>query len=405
MYRIVISFFMSALCILAQSTFATITGSVTDPNGAMVPGVQIEATHVATNYKYTATSNEAGQYTLVNIREGSYTVHAKAAGFREFVAQGVDLAGRDVRRIDVKLEIGQLQTAIEVTAGATLIETESARIADVKDRTVMTELPLTLRRTWDYFQLAPTVSKPRGGWYIRFGGSRARQGDVSFDGTSIATISGGPITGVLTDRTEGYQEMRIDSAGNSSEYAGIGQISIVTRGGSNQIHGSAFEYYTSPGMLARNPLSTATGSVEHVPGGSIGGPVYIPKIYDGRNKSFFCDPGVERFGSPNVGLWNLTVPLAAWRTGDFSHLGTVIHDPFTGNPPFAGNRIPASRLNSVAQKVQDRFFPLPNVRATPIRYQPELPRDRNVAKGVFPSLTARLDHRFDDKAFVFARVT
>ncbi len=407
MYRLAISFFMSALCILAQSTFATITGSVTDPNGAMVPGVQIEATHVATNYKYTATSNEAGQYTLVNIREGSYTVRAKAAGFREFVAQGVELAGRDVRRIDVKLEIGQLQTAIEVTAGATLIETESARIADVKDRTVMTELPLTLRRTWDYFQLAPTVSKPNGGWYIRFAGSRNRQGDVSFDGTSIGTISGGPITGVLTDRTEGYQEMRIDSAGNSSEYAGIGQISIVTRGGSNQIHGSAFEYYTSPGMLARNPFSpTATGSVEHVPGGSIGGPVYIPKIYDGRNKTFFfVTQEWERFGSPSVGLWNSTVPLEPWRKGDFSAFGTVIKDPFNGNQPFPDNKIPTSRLNSVTTKVQDRFFPLPNYGDTSAFSAQNFRQTYTSPKEINPTLTLRFDHRFNDKAFAYARVT
>jgi hypothetical protein len=400
---------LSAASTLAQSTFATITGNVTDPNGALVPGVQVEATHLATNYKYTATSNEAGQYTLVNLREGKYTLRATATGFREFVVQDVELAGRDVRRIEVKLELGQVQTAIEVTAGATLIETESGRIADVKDRTVMTQLPLTLRRTWDYFQLAPTVSKPRGGWYIRFGGSRSRQGDVSFDGSSLATISGGPITGVLTDRTEGYQEMRIDSAGNSAEYAGIGQISIVTRAGTNQLHGSAFEYYTTPGILARNPFSpTATGSIEHVPGGSIGGPVYIPKIYDGRNRSFFyVTQEWERFGSPSVGLFNSSVPLAAWRKGDFSGLlpGTVIKDPFNNNQPFPNNAIPASRLNSVTTKVQDRYFPLPNYGDPNTFAAQNFRQTYTVAKPVNPTLTLRFDHRITEKSFVYARVT
>lgn len=348
----------------AQSTFATITGAVTDPNGAIVPGVKIEATHAGTNYKYSAASNEAGQYTLANLLDGTYTLRATAAGFQEFVARDIELSGRDVRRIDVKLHIGQVQQAIEVSAGATLIETENARIGDVKDRAVLTQLPLTLRRTWGYFQLTPTVSKPRGGWYIRFAGSRNRQGDVSFDGASIASIWGGPINGVLTDRTEGYQEMRIDSAGNSAEFAGIGQISIITRAGTNQLHGSAFDYYTTPGMLARNPFSpAATGSVEHVPGGSLGGPVYIPKVYDGRNRTFFyATIEFERFGSPSVRLFNPTVPLAAWRKGDFSGLlpATVVKDPMAKGAPFAGNLIPASRLNPVTIKIQDRFFPLPN---------------------------------------------
>jgi len=393
----------------AQSTFATITGSVTDPNGAMVPGVTLEATHAGTNYKYSARSNDAGQYTLANLLDGTYTLRATAAGFQEFVVRNIELSGRDVRRIDVKLLIGQVQQTVEVTAGATLIETESARIGDVKDRTVLTQLPLTLRRSWDYFQLTPTISKPRGGWYIRFAGSRNRQGDVSFDGASIASIWGGPINGVLTDRTEGYQEMRVDSAGNSAEFAGIGQISIVTRAGTNELHGSAFNYYTSPGMLARNPFSAAaTGSVEHVPGGSLGGPVYIPKIYDGRNRTFFyATIEFERFGSPSVGLFNPTVPLAAWRKGDFSALlpGTVVRDPMARNAPFAGNLIPTTRLNPVTTKLQDRFFPLPNYGDASVLAAQNYRQTVLVEKEINPTLTLRFDHRFSEQSFVYARVT
>jgi len=274
---------------------------------------------------------------------------------------------------------------------------------------VLTQLPLTLRRTWDYFQLTPTISKPRGGWYIRFAGSRNRQGDVSFDGASIASIWGGPINGVLTDRTEGYQEMRIDSAGNSAEFAGIGQISIVTRSGTNELHGSAFNYYTSPGMLARNPFSpAATGSVEHVPGGSVGGPVYIPKIYDGRNRTFFyATIEFERFGSPSVQLFNPTAPLEAWRKGDFSRLlpGAVVKDPMANGAPFAGNLIPATRLNPVTTKLQDRFFPLPNYGDPNVLAAQNYRQTVLVEKEINPTLTLRFDHRFSEKSFVYARVT
>jgi hypothetical protein len=393
----------------AQSTFATITGVVTDPNGALVPGVKLEALHLATNYRYAATSNEAGLYTLANLREGVYELRATAAGFQEFVVKEISLVSRDLRRIDIELKIGQVQTAIEVTGGATLIETETARIADVRDRMVLSALPLTLRRTWDFFQLSPTISKPMGGWYIRFGGSRNKQGDVSFDGTSISNIWGGPINGVLTDRTEGYQEMRVESAGNSAEFAGIGQMSVVTRSGTNEVHGSAFNYYTSPGMLARNPFSpTATGSVEHVPGGSIGGPVYIPKIYNGKNRSFFyATIEFERFGSPSVGLFNPTVPLATWRKGDFSGLlpGTVVRDPSASNAPFAGNIIPTSRLNPVAVKVQDRFFPLPNYGDTSVFTSQNFRQTYLAEKEINPTLTLRGDHRFSDRSFFYIRAT
>ncbi len=263
----------------AQSTYATITGAVTDPNGALVPNASIEAVNKGTNYRYTANSNEAGQYTVANLLPGTYTLRATAAGFERFEAADIELSGRDQRRVDIHFALGQVSTKVEVSAGATVIETETARVSDVKDRATLNQLPLSLRRSWDFITLSPGVSKPQGSFYYRFNGSRNKQGDASFDGISIASTFGGPVTGVLTDRTEGYSEIRLDSAGNSAEYAGIGQLSVVTRSGNNKFHGSVFEYYTSPGLQARNPFSVSgTASVEHVPGGSIGGPVIIPKI-------------------------------------------------------------------------------------------------------------------------------
>ncbi len=197
-----------------QSTAASITGLITDQSGAVLPGAEIQAVELGKNYAYSTVSNDLGQYSLPNLVDGSYRLTVKMVGFQTHVVQDIVLAGRDHRRIDVQLKIGELSTSVEVTGGATLITTESARISDVKDREVLDKLPLTLRRTWDYFQLTPTVSKPRNNWYIRFGGSRNKQGDMSVDGASISTIWGGPINGVVSDRTEGYQEMRIDSAGN-----------------------------------------------------------------------------------------------------------------------------------------------------------------------------------------------
>src|SRR5437762_5173005 len=138
-----------------QSTFATITGVVTDPAGAAVPRAQIEAANRQTNFRHTATANDEGQYTLANILDGTYTVEVKAAGFQEYKIDNLILSVREVRRVDIQLQIGQVGQTVEVTGGASLIETETARIADFKDRVVLRNLPLTLRRAWDYSTLSP----------------------------------------------------------------------------------------------------------------------------------------------------------------------------------------------------------------------------------------------------------
>lgn len=392
----------------AQSTFASITGTVSDPSGAAVVGVEVQATHVATGYVFTATSNETGQYTLANIREGVYRVRARLAGFQEFVAEQVEVLARDQRRLDIALKVGSVDTVVEVTGGAALIETESARISDVRTRQLMNDLPLTLRRSWDFFQLSPQVSKPAGAWYIRFAGSRNKQGDVSIDGTSLSSAFGGPITGVVSDRTESFQEFRIDMAGNSAEFAGIGQVSAISRSGTNELRGSAFYYYTTPGMTARNPFALVrTGDVEHVPGGALGGPVYIPKVYDGRNKTFwFVSMEWERFGSPGKVVTNPTVPLALWREGDFSQTtpAVTIRDPF-GTGAFPGNKIPASRISPIARSIQSTFYPLPNY-GNPNTLEAQNYRDiRLEEKQINPTMVTRFDHRFGDKAFVYFRLT
>src|SRR5205823_2308525 len=117
----------------SQTTFATITGMVTDPTGSSIPNAKITATHVETNYTYTANSNGAGAYTVSQLREGAYFVTVSAPGFDEFRVENVVLAARDIRRIDVRMTVGAQAARVEVSAGATLIETDTARISDIKN--------------------------------------------------------------------------------------------------------------------------------------------------------------------------------------------------------------------------------------------------------------------------------
>src|SRR5262249_1667918 len=126
----------------AQTTFATITGTVTDSSGAAIPEANVVATHLDSNYRYAATSNATGAYTISQLREGAYDLRITAPGFKEFRAQKINLVSLDIRRIDAKLEVGTMETVVEVTAGATLIETETARISDSKDSSQLKTLPM-----------------------------------------------------------------------------------------------------------------------------------------------------------------------------------------------------------------------------------------------------------------------
>ena len=167
----------------AQTTFATITGTVVDASGAVVPKALVTVTSLDTNQTNTAESNESGIYTIPQLREGAYTLDAKAAGFQEFHADQIVLAARDIRRIDIKLDVSSVTTNVEVTAGATLIETESARIRNSKTFTTLAEVPLNARWIWAFLNLSSNaISGPEG---YRFGGARANQTNWTVDGTSF----------------------------------------------------------------------------------------------------------------------------------------------------------------------------------------------------------------------------
>jgi len=164
-----------------QGTFATITGLITDAQGAIVPGATVVATHQRTNYRYSGASNEAGQYTLANLLDGAYTVRITAAGFQEFAVEGVQLAGRDVRRIDAQLTVGAVSTAVEVFGGVTLIDTESSRISDVRQIEQIKGTPIGWRRALDVYSLAPQVNYDFSSWTTRIGGSRNKQAETTMD--------------------------------------------------------------------------------------------------------------------------------------------------------------------------------------------------------------------------------
>ncbi len=392
-----------------QTTFATITGKVVDPGGAVVAGAMAEATHLASNYRYTATSNEAGVYTLAQLREGEYLLRVRAAGFKEFQAREIRLATLEVRRIDARLEIGAVETRVEVTAGATLIETETPRVSDSKNSRGLQTLPMNTRSLWDFVGLSPGVVQAGAGSSTRrFAGSRANQSDASIDGITISNQFDGTQISPLVSNIESFEEVRVDMANNTAEYGAIGQVTIVSKSGSNEFHGTAFDYYSTPWFRARNPFALQRGTgVRHEPGAAGGGPLMLPGLYHGANRSFFFGSFETSRGSSALQLLNPTVAPTPWRSGDFSRLApaTTVVDPFAGRAPFAGNRIPASRISPVSQRIQERFYPLPNF-GDPTALSSQNYREQKL-RSFDPNTyyTVRGDHRFTEKAFVFGRWT
>jgi hypothetical protein len=326
--------------VYSQTTFASITGTVTDPAGAVVPGATITATNIQTNIRTAASSNEAGNYTIAQLKEGTYTVRGEARGFKSLVVEHVTLVSRDIRRLDIKLEVGDVTTSIEVAGGATLIETETARIGNVKNSLVLNTLPLNTRGLWAYLALAPGLQQQAGSSVVRFAGSRVNENNWSIDGTTFSDGVDNTQTGPLANYIESFQEVKIDLANNSAEFGSMGQVTIVSKSGTNILHGSVFDYYSTPWFRARNPFASerSTG-ITHQPGGSGGGPVWIPKIYNGRNKTFFYFSYETARGSAVSQNLTPTVAPAAWRTGDSPvsrlHLSTLqqeVHSPATEFP-------------------------------------------------------------------------
>ncbi len=407
----------------AQTTFGSITGNVTDSSGAAVPNVTIEATHIQSNYRYAAKSNEVGNYTLPQLREGEYRVRANATGFSEFIAQNVLLQAREERRLDIRLQVGTLGSAVEVTAGAALIETDTARIGDSKNAEALKSLPLSTRSLYSFLALTPGVLGAGGGQSTRrFAGSRVNQSEQSIDGITTSNGFDGTQITPLVSYIESFQEVRVDMANNSADIGSVGQVTVVSKSGTNEIHGNVFDYYVTPWFRARNPFAAERGAgVRHQPGGSIGGPIAIPKVYNGRDRSFFFFSFETSRGSNINQLLNPTVPPVPWRNGDFSALcsaydaaglcddedGVQLINPLAdgGPAPFANNRIPIGSINAVSQRIQDRFYPLPNFGDLNVFASQNYREQKSRQFDPQTYYTARLDHRFSNNSFIFGRWT
>jgi hypothetical protein len=387
---------VNVLPVSAQSTFGGIVGAVTDSQKAVVPGADVKLTEVRTNIARTGKTNELGTYEFVNINQGLYEVEVTKAGFAVFKTQPFEVAARQTVRIDPELRPESVQQAVLITDVAPLVNTENPTIASAKSNRELQQLPYVFRvlntSPIPAIAVMPEVQKGSGNEFS-LSGSLPYQNEVSVDGvltTNVRRNGIGDGGENIFPSIETIQEIKVSSINNPAEYAQVGDITTITKSGSNEFHGTAFWNYNGTSMNA-NPnyfsRSLVTTTVNNNAGGSLGGRVF-------RDRTFFFG-AYERLSILGTGIGGATVPEVPYRQGDFSALSTPVIDPMT-NLPFPGNRIPDSRIAAASKTILNQFIALPNTRANEARYSTS-------ASTISDQYDLRIDQTFSAKHNLFGR--
>ena len=399
-YSVAILLFALSTRLLSQSDRGTITGTVADPTGDAVANAAIEARNVDSGAMYPVASTTTGNYTIGELPEGAYELTVSAPGFKKYVREGLTVLVAQTLRIDVVLEVGSIAESVTVTAEAALLKTESGEMSQNVSTERMDNLPLLptgaaagnsgIRNPYAVIALLP------GSFYAGTGTS-ANNSTVQINGAPVNTetilVEGMDATNPIGQGlvqfnqpgTDAIQEWSVQTSNYAAEFgqSGGGIMNVTMKSGTNQFHGTAYEYFVNEILNGGQPF-TNNGNGHLVRpetrrndfGGTLGGPVWIPKVYNGRNKTFFFFSFEQYRLGQDVIPTAISVPTAAYRQGNFSaallntQLGTdplgrpifgnEIYDPATARTvsgqvvtdPFTNNTIPQSRLDPVALAIQ-----------------------------------------------------
>jgi hypothetical protein len=396
-------FLLTAGSTMAQtvSTSAAIRGVITDPSGAAVPSAAITVTNEATGARRVSASDVEGRYEVLVLPVGTYSVTVEAQGFRTVTNTGIKLETGRVAVLNIQVEVGAIAEQVTVEAAPPLMETSHAAIGEVVQNKAVLELPLDGRSFASLALITPQVSPGRSQaqWYpvmpgasldVTISGSRAENNQVTLDSTTVTNdYTGGTM---VYPSVDALQEFKIVQGSYSADLgARLGQILLVTKSGTNEFHGSAFEFLRNDALDARNFFDARKFSLrQNQFGAALGGPVMLPTIYDGKNKThFFLSYEGTRIHRGATGLYS--VPTAVMRRGDLRESGRIVRDPVT-KEPFPDNTIPASRLDPIAVGLFDKLsYPLPNYPGVSQNYRISPVNTRTLNQG-----SARLDHSFSD---------
>ncbi len=386
---------------LAQSTFATVVGTIHDSTGAAMADAVVTITNEGTAAKRSSTSDMSGDYSFLNLEPGKYTISMQAPGFQ--VANfNVELLARQTVRVDGTLSVATATESVNVTADALpVITTDVSNIAETKTGRELVDLPIaiTSRASGSTSPLTTLTTQPGvqtdASGNMSVVGLKPSQLSVSVDGIStMGPRSSAPIAELFPSFNT-IAEIRVSEVNNSAEFGGVADITTISKSGSNQVHGGIFENHINTAFNARNPFSkTVPKTLMNDFGVYGGGPII-------KNKTFFF-LSYEGLKLPKQTVYVESVPSLALRSGDISSLSGTIKDPGTGNP-FPGAQIPLTRISPVSLAALQRYFPLPNTgapNAIANNYTVNFPEPLSSNQG-----DIRLDHNINTKQTVFARLT
>jgi hypothetical protein len=410
---------------LSQTATAELSGNVTDGTGAVVANAKVTATNPSTGSSREVRTNQSGAYVFTILQPGTYNLSVEAPGFRKAIQNNIELQVNQRADIDIQMQVGQLTETVEVTGAAPLLESESSTLGTVVNSQLTAELPLNGRNFVQLATLSPGVNgtgysvsgtimsgtRPddrRPGTEIFSNGNREGSNDFLFDGlddNDRLTLSIVYRPGVDAIR-EFKVQTNLFSADQGRNSGAV--VDVVTKSGTNEWHGSAFEFLRNSAMDARNFFNTAGTPFPSFRynqyGGSFGGPVDIPKLYNGKNKTFFF-VDYEGFRRTSQQLQIFSVPTAAMRQGNFSALPVKIYDPNSTavsgtsytRTPFPGNIIDPTRFDPVTFKMVNAY-PLPLTSALTNNYTSNMSQQQTWDQG-----DIRFDQNFTSKDTFFAR--
>lgn len=410
----------------AQTATGILDGRVTDSSGASIPSAKVIVENQDTGTaSQELTTNAEGRFYQSFLLPGSYRITVEKAGFAKYVQSSIKINVQQTVTLDIQMKVGDLTTTVQVEASAAQLSTESSTMSTVVGTKAILDLPLNGRNPFSLATLAPGVIPGGGGSTPWISGGRNATNEVTIDGTSVI-LPENNVSNLQTGYTpieDSVLEFSVVTNALAAEYGrtGGGVINVATRGGTNQIHVTAYDFLrnskldTNTWANNRNGVPLAAFQQNQF-GGLIGGPVVLPHLYNGRNKTFFFfseQTQRSRRGSQS----SASVPIDEWINGDFSNLknsagqAVTIYDPLTAaddgtgrfvRQAFPGNKIPSTRFDPVAINLL-KYFPKPNaVPTNAFSFQNNFfVSGKSVSDD--DKFDSRIDHYFSDKFRMFAR--
>lgn len=425
----------------SQESRGSFLGRVTDSSGAAVPGVEVKATNEATNVATTALTNAEGNYQLLFLNPGVYRIRATVAGFKSFEKNHLEVRINERLGLDIGLEVGDVSEKMTVSADTPLLEVASANVGSVIDSRRIMELPLPHGSVRSLFFLMGGVtlaggaysiagkfqdpSRPASSSWLSMNGSPVGTTEFTLDGVPNTQTANADFGSGISNQppADAIQEVKLETAYDASVGHTSGtHINMIIKSGTNQLHGTGYLFYRNPSLNANSFFGNMAGQTRPDfdyarPGASISGPVVIPKVYNGKDRTFFTYAyefmNEKTQGYPFVG----TVPSVDARKGDFSSLLRIgpqyqIYDPTTiaaaangrfSRQPLPNNIIPASRLDPIAQKVSE-FWPQPNIPGLADGTN-NYATQNNPSPNQYHNHIARVDHVLSERQRLYGRFT